>query len=385
MSMLLYDVGPPENAVPREFDLSSSRIALVGDRGCGKTSLALRWCYGSLHSTGAREHLTSEDICHRRFFRPALRQSRTWAEYFELQMRLRSNFSGDGSDAGRSASFDSAATSQLDYGFGAGNSATSNELRLRHKDTLDVQVLEGADFEQIDYSELAALQTFQTDGFMLCFDVTNAKSFETVQLMYQQVWKLRGDDVPMVLCALKADVAQEERAVDPEQVAEFCDELGIDIDISFFEVSAFEDFNINEVFYRLLREIELRKDTLRRTRLASKDMVSEESGTMTATTLALDHSAVGETSAAELDDETIPTLPACTAPPAASKAAVSAPVLSGSPDASPASNAPCATPAPALSTKCSTRSSRPRNTTRAPPIRGGSAAPKRKHACCVIC
>ncbi|CUS23681.1 LAQU0S11e01882g1_1 [Lachancea quebecensis] len=384
MSMLLYDLSPPQNAVPREFDLSSSRIALVGDRGCGKTSLALRWCYGSLHSTGAREHLASEDICHRCFLRPALRQSRSWAEYFELQMRLRSNFSGDGPGVGRSASIDSTATSQSGSGLGADNNTAANELRLRHKDTLDVQVLEGADFEQIDYSELAALQAFQTDGFMLCFDVTSAKSFETVQLMYQQVWKLRGDDVPMVLCALKADVAQEDRAVGPEQIAEFCDELQIDIDVSFFEVSAFEDFNINESFYRLLRDIELRKDSLRRTRLASKDMVSEESGTMTATTLALDQSAAGETSAVELDDETLPTLPVHGVPRAAPQAAETAPVLSRSPEASPTLHTPRAKSAPVLRAERSTRSSRPPSATGVSPMRGG-AAPKSKHTCCVIC
>lgn len=264
---------------------------MVGERGCGKTTLALRWCYGNVARAETQELMEGNEILHRKFYRPALRQSPSWMRYLELQMAMR----------GEPASVE------------LRRSETVVEDEAENswgKDALDVQVLEGADFEQADYSELAALQTLQTDGFMLCLDLGNARSLENLRLIYERVWKLRGDEVPVVLCALKADLPEEEQEIYPAQIAEFCDELRLDMDTMYFEVSAVEEFGMNESFYALLRGIESHKRTLRHeSKRALSRTVSGTPRSVTSTTLVADSTDTDEHLEPELDSTHASTVP----------------------------------------------------------------------------
>ncbi|SCV05536.1 LANO_0H09648g1_1 [Lachancea nothofagi CBS 11611] len=258
MPHLLYALDQLAQGIPRDQDLTTSRIAVIGDRGCGKTSFTARWCHGGLPLLKCPDISTVEDIYHRSIYYPALTGSSNYNEYSKLQLHLLSNV-----------------VEFCETGLSDSLGDREPIPQSRRNDILDVEVLEGADFEQADYSELATLQINQTDGFMLCFDVTRAESLEYVRLLYRQIWKIRGDDVPIVICAMKSDVFHEEREVELRQVAELCDELQLHMDETFFEVSAFEDYGIHESFYRILGDIEAHKKMLRDQRKLKDDEITQ--------------------------------------------------------------------------------------------------------------
>ncbi|CEP62053.1 uncharacterized protein LALA0_S04e06678g [Lachancea lanzarotensis] len=262
MLPLLYDMSLPETSLPRELDLLNARIAVLGCRGCGKTSLSARWCRGSTPLPESDAYNIGEDIFRRKMLYPALVGSKNFSEYNMMQLHLISNI----------VEFELEKV-QKEYQ----NAVVAANASVPHqedgKDIFEAHVLDGADAMQADYSELVALQMGQVDGFMLCFDVTSQESVETVVLLHRQICKLRGDQIPMVLCALKSDVGPEERIIDLRQVADLCDELQLDMDTSFFEVSALEEFGVHEAFYKLLRDIDSHKEALRKKRAAIDEEV----------------------------------------------------------------------------------------------------------------
>ncbi|SCU88062.1 LADA_0E07954g1_1 [Lachancea dasiensis] len=259
MSVLFDAEESPEKALPRELDLSTSRIAVVGDRGCGKTWVAVRWCYGSLKLLNLADTGGAEDIHSRKIYYQPLVKSQNYLEHSRLQLDLLTNLV----EVELLKSNEVAHVSE-----GAADSdATSQDCDV---DVLNVQVLEGLNFEQSDYIELKAVQIKQTDGFLLCYDVTNLQSFQYIKLIYRQIRKLRGDDVPILVCALKSDLLLTEGAVDMPHVAELCDELQVDMDREYLELSALEDFGVNEAFYRLLKDIDAHKEQLRKRQSATR-------------------------------------------------------------------------------------------------------------------
>ncbi|SCU86844.1 LAME_0D07866g1_1 [Lachancea meyersii CBS 8951] len=268
MVALLYDMEMPEANGPREMDLATSRIAVLGARKCGKTWLCNRWCRGSLPLPDADDVDIGEDIFSRKILYPALANSNSCSEYSLLQLHMISNLLEC-----EKQNEDCTKESQV-------------PSETPKKDVTDVQVLDGADAMQADYSEVVALQIKQTDGFVLCIDVTNPESVENIELLHRQLCKLRGDKIPIVLCALKSDLEQDEKVVDLDQIVELCDDLQLDMDKSFFEVSALEDFGVQEVFYKVLRDIDLYKDWLRKERMLGTEEPSQSVSTPSTASLA---------------------------------------------------------------------------------------------------
>ncbi|SCU93915.1 LAFA_0F18910g1_1 [Lachancea sp. 'fantastica'] len=257
MVPLLYDMNPAEMSTPRELDLSNARIAVLGSRGCGKTTLCARWCRGSAPLPESDAYNYGEELFCRKILYPALMSSKSYSEYYAMQLSLMRDL----------------LESELEkvQNYPSCHEAAMDELDDYGQDIVKVQVLDGADAMQADYSELAALQMNQVDGFMLCFDVRSPESVETVELLHRQIWKLRGEKVPLVLCALKSDIELEDRAIELRQVAEMCDELQLDMDTAFFEVSALEQFGVHECFYKMLRDIDSHKELLRKERVAAEE------------------------------------------------------------------------------------------------------------------
>lgn len=90
-----------------------------------------------------------------------------------------------------------------------------------------------------------------THGFIVCYDITSKDSFQCVTLWLNEIKKNSGDeDVQIILIGNKSDL-DDERQVTTEQGQNFANNHKI----PFFETSAKEGTNLNEVFETLSRNI----------------------------------------------------------------------------------------------------------------------------------
>lgn len=247
MSISLYNLSAGGDQIPREFDYSTSRIAVMGAPKCGKSSLIVRWVHG-FYDPKALDYV--EDIYHKHVHYPALVRSSTSKEYKMKELQLKSH------------SIEGICNASLD-----GWPMCSD----RRSGALDVQVLDGQNLELIDYSELRSLQIKQTDGFILCFDISEPDTLEDIPNYLRHIWHLKDRDVPVVLCATKTD--SQTVNINMERVIEICEELDINFENCFFETSALEDFGISEAFFRTLVLIEESKRNLR---LSHQNMMSQK-------------------------------------------------------------------------------------------------------------
>jgi Ras-related protein Rab-35 len=95
-------------------------------------------------------------------------------------------------------------------------------------------------------------------GILIAYDVTNGESFVNTKRWIEEVKNNCGDDgVPIVLVGNKCD--------DPNKVVSFNDqqEYAKLINLKFFETSAKENINVDEVFTELTRLILARQQTTR--------------------------------------------------------------------------------------------------------------------------
>merc|ERR1712146_325654 len=81
------------------------------------------------------------------------------------------------------------------------------------------------------------------DGFVVCFDVSNRGSFEHVSSWVSDIHKNARGDVDVVLCGCKCDLPESSRQVSAEEA----EALAQKYDIKYFEASAKQNINVNEV------------------------------------------------------------------------------------------------------------------------------------------
>ncbi|CDO94710.1 unnamed protein product [Kluyveromyces dobzhanskii CBS 2104] len=226
--------------LPREFDVLTSRIALIGNSTVGKTCLVGSWITGHsvLHDvaeTGEHE----EDLYHKIIEYGALTKSSNLKEYRELLER---------SDLD-----DRPEVKQNKY-----RTKVHSEVRNEIYDStlkLDTQVIDVTDFDVTDYSDIRNLQLNQADGFILCFDTTNPATLADMLLYHRIITRQKGDDVPIIVCGNKIDCVHERKVSEDEAIG-ICEEMGVDFDTAYFETSAMENINVSEVFYAILSLIE---------------------------------------------------------------------------------------------------------------------------------
>jgi len=104
-----------------------------------------------------------------------------------------------------------------------------------------------------------------TMEILLCYAIDDQGSFERIGYWMEEIRKYASDDVCIVLMGTKSDLP-DERVVSIDEGRQLADSFGI----KFFETSAKENLNIDEVFLELTRDI---------SKILSKKKVDAEAST----------------------------------------------------------------------------------------------------------
>ena len=90
------------------------------------------------------------------------------------------------------------------------------------------------------------------NGIILIYDVTNLQSYENVKNWISQIKEEANPNVLIYLAGNKIDVGEEERVVKTEEGQKIADELNL----PFYETSAKNGVNVNEIFEDILEKID---------------------------------------------------------------------------------------------------------------------------------
>ncbi|XP_054843116.1 GTP-binding protein Rit2 [Eublepharis macularius] len=108
------------------------------------------------------------------------------------------------------------------------------------------------------------------EGFIICYSITDRQSFQEAAEFKELIYRVRHTyDIPLVLVGNKIDL-KEFRQVSREEGTNLARQYGC----PFFETSAAFHFYIDDVFYRLVREIRKREMSLS---LAERKQKSKDS------------------------------------------------------------------------------------------------------------
>ncbi|NXK91400.1 RAB10 protein, partial [Formicarius rufipectus] len=111
----------------------------------------------------------------------------------------------------------------------------------------------------ISFRDTAGQERFHTlstsyfrgaQGFVLVYDITNLKSFQSITMWMEDIYEKAGDEVDVILLGNKCD-KESERVVPKEKGEKIAWEYGI----PFFETSAKDNVNIEHAFSILTKEI----------------------------------------------------------------------------------------------------------------------------------
>ena len=135
-----------------------------------------------------------------------------------------------------------------------------NEFSLTHLSTIAIDfkmkvVSVGDEKIKMQIWDTAGQERFNTltagffkgsDGIILCYSITDNKSFENINKWMAQIKSLAPIDVKVLLVGNKTDL-EDERKISMEQGKEMADKYGIQL----FEASAKTGENVTEVFQRM--------------------------------------------------------------------------------------------------------------------------------------
>lgn len=218
MSRILYDYhGKDDSTLPRYLDERHARITVMGDALSGKTSFILRCISDTFTNIESGTYM--EDIYHTKI-----------------------NLSNLAQDI------------NMEYG---------NPKSVVH--SIEVQMLDTAEFEIGDFSDIRNEQILQSDAFILCFDLTNIESFLNLRRYQRRIEKVRGidDNVPVLIAGTKLDLMIE-RCVDIKDIMQTLQRFEIDYKKDYFEISSKLNINVKDLLYRALIEVEQYKAAKRK-------------------------------------------------------------------------------------------------------------------------
>ncbi|KAF5840580.1 Rab8/RabE-family small GTPase [Dunaliella salina] len=88
-------------------------------------------------------------------------------------------------------------------------------------------------------------------GILLLYDVTDEASFNNIRNWMRNIEQHASDNVNKILVGNKSDMANEKRAVPYSKGKALADEYGV----QFFETSAKENINVEEVFTAIAKDV----------------------------------------------------------------------------------------------------------------------------------
>lgn len=119
---------------------------------------------------------------------------------------------------------------------------------------IQVDILDTAGQE--DYAAIRDNYFRSGDGFLCVASITEQDSFNAAQELREQILRVKNDDdIPFLLVGNKADLDERRQAS-----LEFANELAASWNVPYVETSAKTRYNVDKVFYDLLREIKRRRD-----------------------------------------------------------------------------------------------------------------------------
>ena len=92
-------------------------------------------------------------------------------------------------------------------------------------------------------------------GILLAFDLTNQDSFKNIEKWISNIYKYGRNNVKIILVGTKSDLEQDIK-VSAEQIEKFAQY----INVSYYEISAKNNSNIEESFEDLVKQIQLNLD-----------------------------------------------------------------------------------------------------------------------------
>eukprot|EP01130_Rhizamoeba_saxonica_P013610 TRINITY_DN5826_c0_g1_i1.p1 TRINITY_DN5826_c0_g1~~TRINITY_DN5826_c0_g1_i1.p1 ORF type:complete len:183 (-),score=51.13 TRINITY_DN5826_c0_g1_i1:45-593(-) len=104
---------------------------------------------------------------------------------------------------------------------------------------------------QEEFSSMRDHYIIAGDGFILVYSITSEKSFQEIEPLYQQIDRLKEGEMGMVLCGNKCDL-EDMRKIEKTEAQEMASKIGA----AFFETSAKEKINCDEVFFQVVRELQ---------------------------------------------------------------------------------------------------------------------------------
>eukprot|EP00164_Ancoracysta_twista_P001077 GFYU01001408.1.p1 GENE.GFYU01001408.1~~GFYU01001408.1.p1 ORF type:complete len:187 (-),score=74.12 GFYU01001408.1:576-1136(-) len=89
-------------------------------------------------------------------------------------------------------------------------------------------------------------------GFLLVYSIASRQTFDEVQSFHQKILQVKdSDNVPMVLVGNKCDLPDDERRVTSQEGGD----LASSFNCPFIETSAKQPLNVEDAFFKLVREI----------------------------------------------------------------------------------------------------------------------------------
>lgn len=126
-------------------------------------------------------------------------------------------------------------------------------------ETSRLEVLDTAGTEQ--FVALHDLYIKAGRGFILAFSLTDQSSLKEIEVLREQIVRLKGDRVPIVVVGTKSDLV-EERQVDRDQMMNISLGWGVPI----YETSAKKNWHVKDAFEDLVRQMRIRYPNVPRTR-----------------------------------------------------------------------------------------------------------------------
>ena len=118
----------------------------------------------------------------------------------------------------------------------------------------------------------------QAQGVVLCFDVTNQKSFDNVRMWFEQIESHADAGIAKILVGNKVDL-EDERKISAEQAKQMAESQGM----KYYDASAKENINIDVFMEDLMKQVyqnkfggnEVQRPTIK---LTKKDMQKSDGG-----------------------------------------------------------------------------------------------------------